>query len=314
MRAVVYEHYGEHDVLTVSERPVPQVGRGQILIRVLGAGVNPIDARLRSGEMKWMLPGGFPRIPGYDAAGIVEEVGAGSKFKPGERVVAFLDHLYGGGYAEFAVCSDDAAARIPDSMSPLEAAALPLAGTTALQSLRDHGRLKLGDHVLILGAAGGVGAFATQIVLADGGTVSAVASGAHEEFVRSLGASDFFDYHTTDYAKTNSSWDIIFDAAGKSSFQHARPVLKEQGHYVSTEPSVKGLLTSLLTWPMSKKGEVMLARSRAEDLEALVSLWSDGKMKIHVDEVFPFEKAAEAHRKLEQESFPGKLVLETGLA
>jgi NADPH2:quinone reductase len=166
MRAVLFDSYGEPDQLYEDSTSVPGRLPGSVVIRVRAAGVNPIDARLREGEGRWILPGRFPRIPGYDVAGEVVDGDRSAKLRKGDRVMAFLTNPYGGGYAQFARCAIDGVARIPDWLSFEEAAATPLAATTALQGLRDHGALKPGDRVLINGASGGVGVFAIQIAKA----------------------------------------------------------------------------------------------------------------------------------------------------
>ncbi len=309
MQAIIYKDYGEPNVLQMAEIAKPQPAKDEVLIRVMAAGVNPIDARLRSGEMKLLLPGGFPRIPGYDVAGVIEACGENCTFSKGDRVLAFLDHVYGGGYAEDAVCSGSGVAIMPDAMSFAEGAAIPLAATTALQSLRDHGELEAGEEILVNGASGGVGAFAVQIAKAYGARVTAVASGKHENFVRSLGADDFINYEEQNFIDANRHWDIVFDAAGKSSFGDAKRVLTEDGIFVSTEPNLRGLVVSLVTWPLDKKGRVMLARSRDEDLRELVRLYSAGQLQVTIAETFLLESAAEAHRKIENDSFCGKLVV-----
>ncbi|NNJ27446.1 NAD(P)-dependent alcohol dehydrogenase [Alienimonas chondri] len=309
MRAIVYRDYGGPEVLQLAERPEPEYGGDEVLIRVAAASVNPIDYRLRKGEMKWLLPGGFPRIPGYDVAGTVVSAGERTTFQEGDRVVAFLDHLYGGASAELAVCSASSMTKIADAMPFDEAAAIPLAGSTALQSLRDHGELQAGERALINGASGGVGAFAVQIAAAYGAIVTAVASAENEQFVRDLGAAEFLDYAATDFAKTDQTWDVVFDAAGKSSFGEAKSVLTDDGRYVSTEPSLKGAAVSLITWPLERQGTIMLAKSRDEDLRELLSLYDAGKLKVEIARQFPLAEAAAAHRMIEEDSFRGKLIL-----
>ena len=309
MRAVVFRDYGGPDVLQLAERPEPECGGDELLIRVAAASVNPIDARLRGGELKWLLPGGFPRIPGYDVAGTVVVAGARTSFRPGDRVLAYLDHLYGGAYAESAVCSADAAAAIGADMPFDEAAAIPLAGSTALQALRDHGGMQPRDRVLVNGASGGVGAFAVQIAAADGAIVTAVAGAESEAFVRDLGAVDFLDYREQPFAETGRTWDLIFDVAGKSSFAEAKAVLAEDGRYVSTEPSLRNAAVSLATLPTARRGTAMLARSRAEDLRDLIARHEAGTLGVTIARRFPLAEAAAAHQMLEDESFRGKLVL-----
>jgi len=312
MRAIEYDRYGDASVLHVADHPAPQRLRGQLLIQVLASSVNPIDYRFRRGDMKVLIPFGFPRVPGYDVAGIIIETDNESSFAVGDRVMAFLDHTRGGALADFVTCTDSCAAKIPDNMPMEDAAAIPLAGTTALQSLRDHGKIKRGQSVLINGASGGVGMFAVQIAKSYGCHVDAIASGSNREFCLSLGADHFYDYEKDDFTKSKERWDIIFDVAGKAHFLESRSVLKEKGHFISTEPNVKGLLMTILTWPLSKTGQVMLAVPSGDDLRELIRLYQLGKLKITVDSQFPFENAAQAHRRIEAGVDRGKVVLTNG--
>jgi NADPH2:quinone reductase len=309
MRAVQYDQYGDAGILHVGNHTVPQRLPGQLMIQVLASSVNPVDYRLRRGDMKGLIPFGFPRVPGYDVAGIVVDADSGSSFMVGDRVMAFLDHTRGGALADYAVCAVSTAAKIPDSMSMQEAAAIPLAGTTALQSLRDHGKIKSGQSVLINGASGGVGMFAVQIAKSYGCHVDAIASGRNREFCLSLGADHFYDYEKDDFTKSQERWDIVFDVAGKAHYLEARKVLKEGGHFVSTEPSMKGLLMTILTWPLSKSGQIMLAIPSADDLRELIRLRETGKLQVSIDSIFSFEQAVQAHRRIETGVDHGKVVL-----
>ncbi|WP_253157751.1 NAD(P)-dependent alcohol dehydrogenase [Stieleria tagensis] len=309
MDAVVYAQYGSPDVLSVTQVKSPTPTPDQVTIRVHSAGVNPIDYRLRKGQAKWLLPGHFPRIPGYDVAGEVVFAPADSGMKPGDRVMAFLDSRYGGGYAEYACCHPTSVAPIPPGMSFDDAAALPLAGSTALQSLRDHGKLQSGDSVLINGASGGVGAFAVQIAKAYGATVTGVASGENEAFVRSLGADEFMDYTETDFTKLDRTWNLVFDAAGKSDYFSSHSVLADNGHYVSTEPDFSGAMISVLTKFLSKQGTIMLANPDADDLHELIRLYEQGQLKVVLDDVIEMSEATAAHQKIQNGVDRGKLVL-----
>ena len=309
MQAVVYDDYGDADVLHLASLPIPRRLPGQVLIKVLASSVNPIDYRLRSGEMKGLLPGGFPRVPGYDVAGVIADCADDAPFSPGDRVIAFLDHARGGALADYAVCAVGVTAKIPDSMTIEEAAAIPLAGTTALQSLRDHGNMEPGDHVLVNGASGGVGMFAVQIAKAFGCHVDAVASGDNEAFCMSLGADHFYDYEKVDFTESSERWDLIFDAAGKSGYFESRDVLNPGGRYVSTEPDVKGMLMTLVTWPLSKSGTVMLAKPCGADLRKLIDLYEQGKLTITIDSCFDLAHAAAAHQRVEKGVDQGKVVL-----
>ncbi|QEG43175.1 NAD(P)-dependent alcohol dehydrogenase [Roseimaritima ulvae] len=309
MRAVVYEDYGDPSQLQLAEISIPRRITGEVLIEVYACSVNPIDYRLRRGEMKGVLPGGFPRVPGYDVAGVVVDGEDGGPLKPGDRVMAFLTHSRGGACAEYASCAVDAVAKLPASMSMEIAAAMPLAGTTALQSLRDHGKMQAGEHVLVNGASGGVGMFAVQIAKAYGCTVSAVASGHNKEFCLSLGADQFYDYEHVDFTELNQHWDIVFDAAGKSGYWDSRSVMNEGARYVSTEPDIQGMLMTVLTWPFSKSGTVMLAKPKADDLEELIRLHEAGQLNVTIDSRFDLAHTAEAHRRIESGVDHGKVVI-----
>jgi NADPH2:quinone reductase len=309
MRAVEYDQYGDPTVLHVADHPLPRRLPGQWLIEVLASSVNPIDYRFRRGDLRGIIPFGFPRIPGYDVAGVIVDTDGGSGFEVGDRVMAFLDHTRGGALADYAVCAVASAAKLPDTMPMESAAAIPLAGTTALQSLRNHGKIKSGQSVLINGASGGVGAFAVQIAKSFGCQVDAIASANNREFCLSLGADHFYDYEKDDYTKSSQRWDIIFDVAGKSHYLAARAVLKDGGHFISTEPSVEGMLVTILTWPFSKSGEIMIASPSGDDLRELIRLYELGKLRVTIDSRFPFEQAAEAHRRMEAGVDRGKVVL-----
>lgn len=312
MSAVAYNRYGGPEVLDPVMAPTPRARAAQVLVRVHAASVNPIDYRIRQGELRWVLPGGFPRIPGFDIAGEVVVPSADNPFASGDRVFACLDSKYGGGYAEYAACSAACVAKIPDHLSYEQAAAIPLAASTALQSLRDHGAIRAGDRVLIIGASGGVGGFAVQIAKSFGAHVTALASGEHEAFVRSLGADTFIDRLKDDFTQASQRWDLIFDAAGKSNYFAAREVLASGGHYVSTEPSLWGGVISVASTLLSKRGRVMLVRSSGRDLESLAALSASGHLRVDIQEVFPLDHASAAHRKLEQGTGHGKIVLSIG--
>ncbi|TWT95078.1 NAD(P)-dependent alcohol dehydrogenase [Neorhodopirellula pilleata] len=169
--------------------------------------------------------------------------------------------------------------------------------------------MKRGDRVLINGASGGVGMFAVQIAKAYGCHVDAVASGDNESFCRSLGADHFYDYEKVDFIQSDERWNVIFDAAGKSGYWDAKDVLLPHGRYVSTEPDVKGMLMTVLTWPLSKSGTVMLAQSSADDLRELVSLYQRDQLTITIDSRFPMSRLAEAHRRVESGVDRGKVVV-----
>lgn len=310
MRAIEYDEYGDPGVLHLRERAQPEPNPKETLIRVAACSVNPVDWRIRRGEMRYLLPGGFPRVPGFDVAGTVVSAPAASHLRPGDRVHALLDHFIGGAYAEFAICGPDVVAKIPDDLSFEDAAAIPLAASTALQSLIQHGDLQRGQHVIVTGASGGVGTFAVQIAKVLGAVVTGVASGKNRELVQSLGADHFIDYQTEKIADVGLPCHLFFDAAGKTSLGDVNSILREDGRFVSTEPDLYGLAMSLVTrvFP-GRTYRTMLVKANRRDLEKMTRLYGDGLLRIVRNETFPLEQAADAHRHGEAGHGVGKIVL-----
>jgi NADPH:quinone reductase-like Zn-dependent oxidoreductase len=320
MKAVVIDEYGGSDRLQVREIEKPRPGTGAVLIRVRAAGVNPIDWKIRRGVLRavlWFRP---PIVLGGDVAGEVEAVGSGvTRFRPGDPVLAMLGlGLHGpGGYAEYALARESAVSRKPESLDFTEAASIPIAALTALQSLRDLGRLTAGQSVLINGASGGVGTFALQIAKALGASVTGVCGPANVALVRGLGADTVIDYTREDFTRRPETYEVILDAVAKSSFRACAPILRPGGTYVTTLPSpevlVRGVLQPITRLLGSdKRVRFVLARPRASDLEYLGRLADEGKLKPVIDRVFPLEQAKEAHDYSETERARGKIVLSVG--
>lgn len=312
MRAALFNRYGPPDVLHVDEYPKPEIGRRDVLIRVHAAGVNPIDWRIRSGSLRFVLLVKLPMVPGYDVSGVVEAVGSEiSSVRVGEEVFTYIDRVSGGGYAEYAVASESVVVSKPQGISHVEAAAMPLAATTALQSLRDWGQLQAGQSVLINGASGGVGTYAVQIAKAMGAEVTGVSSTKNLELVQSLGADHVIDYTREDFTRQGRLYDVVFDAVAKTSFWAVKNVLKPQGRFVTDMPTPPHFLAHGLTALFrGRQARAMLARPRGDDLRVLKRLSEEGKLRSVVDRVFPLENAAEAHRVSESGHVRGKLVLQ----
>lgn len=312
MQAMVYRRYGAPDVLEPAELPEPPIHDHEMLVRVEATGVNPIDWKLRSGRPKF--PGRFPRIPGIDLAGEVIRIGAAvTRFKPGDAVYGMLPPLKGGALAEYVALPERHAAKRPRNLSVEEAAAVPVAGMTALQALRDVARIKPGDNVLINGAAGGVGSFAVQIAKAFGASVTAVASGGNLGWVRALGADEAIDYLRDDFTRTAERYDLIFDAVSTRSFAECRPMLTARGLYVATLPSVGLILYRVLTaFPLGRRARIATLSNRAADLEQLRELIEAERVMPALDHIFPFAQAAEAYAASEAGHARGKLVIRIG--
>jgi len=248
---------------------------------------------------------------GFDVSGEVVAVGESvTRFQTGDKVYAYLDSLPGGAYAEYAVVSERVACFKPENMSYEQAAAVPLAATTALQALRDLGQILPGHKVLINGASGGVGSFAVQIAKALKAEVTAVCSTQNVELVKSLGGDRVIDYTVQDFTKDTSFYDIIFDAVGKESFSGCQNILKPNGVYVTTLPDPDSVVQSFLTFLLpGKKSKLVVAQSSGQDFAYLKELIEGGKIRSVIDRTYSLEELAVAHAESEQGHVVGKLVI-----
>ncbi len=318
MRAAVIDGYGGADRFRIAEVETPQPGPGQLLVRVRAVGVNPVDWKIRKGSLRMVLPARFPLILGYDVAGEVEAIGPEvSRFEPGDLVYAMLDGRHGGGYAEHAVVGESAAALKPDRLTFEEAAAIPLAALTALQALRDKGELAEGERVLVNGASGGVGHFAVQIAAALGARVVAVASGSNQEFLRELGAERTIDYKEEDFTRDDETFDVVFDAVGKSSFQDCDLILGDGGVYVTTTPGpsdiFRGIFSSIAgLFGTTRRSRWVRVRPSGDNLAFLGGLIDRGRLRPVIDRVFPLEQIRQAHEASESGHVRGKIVVRIG--
>jgi NADPH:quinone reductase-like Zn-dependent oxidoreductase len=317
MKAIVIDGYGGSDRLRLDERPDPVPGSGEVLVEVRAASVNPVDWKIRRGDLRLFLWLNFPYIPGGDVAGEVAAVGPGvTRFRPGDPVVGFVDLRRGGGYAERAIVRESAAAKAA-SLSFAEAASLPIAGCTALQALRDHGGLREGGSVLVNGGAGGVGHFAVQIGKAMGATVAATCGPSNVDFVRSLGADRVIDYSREEFTRRPDRYDVVFDAVGKSSFAACRHLLNPGGAYVTTLPDPGNLFWGAVQSAAgllgrARRAKFLWVRQEGADLGYLGRLADEGRLRPVIGETFSLGRGREAHALSEQGHTRGKIVLEVG--
>jgi NADPH:quinone reductase-like Zn-dependent oxidoreductase len=320
MQAIVQDRFGPPDVLELREVDRPEAGRGQVLVRVRAASVNPADWYAMAG-IPWIArPQMGLRKPrtgrvGLDLAGVVAAVGAGvSRFQPG-------DEVFGAGtgtLAEYAVASEDALVDKPADLSFEQAAAVPVAGLTALQGLRDKGRLRPGQQVLVNGASGGVGTFAVQVAKALGAEVTGVCSTRNVDLVRSLGADRVVDYTREDFTRTDRRYDLLLDVAGSRPWSACRRVLTPRGILVlvgAPKGSRLGgpvdhiLKVRLASLRASQKVVFFISKALRHDLEALRELLAAGKVTPVVERSYALPDAAQALRHLGEGHAQGKLVI-----
>lgn len=320
MQAMVYEQYGSPDVLLRKELAQPVPRAGEVLIKVHAAALNAADWHLLRGD-PFLLRFSFglrkPKHPilGSDIAGVVEAVGSGvTQLKPGDAVFGDISRSGSGGFAEYVCAPASALAPKPANLSYEQAAAVPMAAVTALQGLRNLGKLQAGQSVLIVGASGGVGTFAVQLAKLLGAEVTAVCSTQKLDMARALGADHVIDYTREDFAGNGQQYDLILAANGSRSIFDCRRALRPQGRYVVTGGSMKLIFQAMLLGPllaMTGDQELgnLLAQPNQQDLLYLKELLEAGKLAPVIDRCYPLHEVPAALRYLEAGHAHGKVVI-----
>ena len=325
MRAIVYHRYGSpDDVLALTDIDKPMVKDNEVLVRVHAASVNPADWHLVRGKpyiarLQFGLRRPKNTVPGCDVAGQVEAVGKNvTIFRPGDEVYGspFGDGL--GALADYVCISDDLLALKPANLSFEHAAAVPLAALTALQGLRDHGRIEPGHKVLIIGASGGVGTFAVQVAKSFGAEVTGVCSTRNVEMVRSIGADHVIDYTQEDFTESGQRYDLIFQSAGTRSPSDCRRVLTSKGTLVLSSGESHGrwigpvgriIRARLLSLFVSQRMANLTMKPNKKDLQALNELVEAGKVTPVIDRTHLLAEVPEAIRYLEEGHAQGKVAI-----
>lgn len=321
MRAVVQDVYGGPDTLHLEQVAVPDVAETEVLVRVHAAGLDRGTWHLMSGKPYLMRIAGLgfrgpkDRVPGRDLAGTVEAVGSAvTRFAKG-------DEVYGvgrGSFAEYAVAAEDKLAPKPASLSFEQAAVVPISAGTALQALTDRGRVEAGQHVLVIGASGGVGTYSVQLAKALGAEVTAVASAAKLDLVRALGADHALDYALDDYSDGTCRYDLVLDIAGNAPLARLRRSLAATGTLVLVGGEDGGDLTGgmsrqlravMLSPFVGQRLVWLVAKERGEDLARLAELLEAGQVMPSVDRTYPLDQVAEAMRHLEAGQVRGKTAI-----
>jgi NADPH:quinone reductase-like Zn-dependent oxidoreductase len=317
MKAIVHYEYGSPDVLKFEEVQKPTAGDDEVLIRVQAVSANPADWHMLRGApflIRLMGEGLLKpknKILGIDVAGQVEAVGRSVKeFQPGDAVFGTSQY---GGFAEYVCAREDRLVLKPPGTSFEQAAAVPVAAISALQGLRDKGRIRPGQKVLINGASGGVGTFAVQIAKAFEAEVTGVCSTRNLEMVRSIGADHVIDYTREDFTRNGRRYDLILDAAAYRSIWDYRRSLSPEGVYVLIGGSVSRLFQVLLLGPWfsltGNKMGFMMARMNGKDLVFLKELLEAGKIVPVIDRRYPLSEVADALRYLEEGHARGKVII-----
>jgi NADPH:quinone reductase-like Zn-dependent oxidoreductase len=318
MKAIVYTQYGSPDVLQFKEVEKPTPRDGQILVQIYAASANPLDWHLmRASPFLARLAGGLrrPKDPrlGADFAGRVEAIGLNvTQFQPGDEVFGAST----GAFAEYICVAENEVALKPANLSFEQAAAVPVAATTALQGLRDYGQIHSGQKMLVNGASGGVGTFAVQIAKSFGTEVTGVCSTRNLDMVRSIGADHVIDYTREDFTRNGQHYDLIYDAVGNRSVSAYKRALNPGGTcVVAGFTSLPRLFEHMLLGPLrSKIGEKKVglmgtAQIKQKDLVSLRELLEAGKITPVIDRRYPLHETAEAIRYLEEKHARGKVII-----
>jgi NADPH:quinone reductase-like Zn-dependent oxidoreductase len=330
MKAFLIDRYAKGAALRLGEVPEPELREDEVLVRIHAASVNPVDAKIRDGEFKLVLPYRLPLILGNDAAGVVVRVGSKvRKFKTGDEVYGRPAKDRIGTFAEFIAINEADVAMKPKNLTMEEAASVPLVALTAWQALVDRANLKKGQKILIHAGSGGVGAIAIQLAKHIGATVATTTSTANVDLVRSLGADVVVDYKKDDFENVLQGYDVLLNSLGKDTLEKSLRVLKPGGKLISisgppdpefARESGSGWLLRqamrLLSFSIRRKSKrhrvsysFLFMKPSGGQLEQIASLIEAGAIRPVVDRVFPFEKTNEALAYVETGRARGKVVI-----
>src|ERR1700719_937236 len=306
MKAIRIHNYGGPEVLKYEDAPRPEPGEGEVLIRVHATSVNPIDWKVREGEMKDFWPHKFPLILGWDLSGVVEELGRGvSRFKIGDEVYGLPDPTRGGAYADYIVVRETEFALKPNSLHHIRAAAVPLAALTAWQALFDTAQMQPGQRVLIHAGSGGVGHFAAQLAKWKGAYVFATASTKNQDLLRKLAVDERIDYTQQRFENVARDIDVVLDTIGGETQGRSWSVLKKGG-----------TLVSLVQPPSEEKAKELGVRAaflgaqpNGAQLAEIAKIIDSGKLAPVINRILPLSEARRAHELSQSGHTHGKIVL-----
>lgn len=317
MKAAIYTKYGPAEVMQVVDIEIPKPKPKELLVRVYGATVSRTDTGFRSAEyvVSRFWTGLFKpkcQVLGSDFSGVVEEIGTEVKhFKMGDKIFGFNDKTFGG-YGEYLVIDENAAiASAPTNLSLVDCAAIAEGAHYALNNIR-AAKVSKGQNVLVYGATGAIGSSAVQLLKYFGAHVTAVANTKNVELVKHLGADEVIDYQTQDFTKTNTKFDLVFDAVGKSSIGQCRKLMNDQSMYVSTElgKHLENVWRALLAPLFGKKKVIFpIPLAKKEDMEFLQKLVQDDHFKPVIDRYYTLDQIVEAHKYVQSAQKTGNVLL-----
>ncbi|SFO61586.1 alcohol dehydrogenase [Variovorax sp. OK605] len=331
MKAFVLERYGKKRALRLTDMPTPELRDDEVLVEVHAAGVNLLDAKIRDGEFKLILPYRLPLVLGHDVAGVVVQVGRRvQQFRLGDEVFARPDDFRIGTFAEFVAVKEASLALKPKGLKMAEAASIPLVGLTAWQALVEKAKLKKGQKVFIQAGSGGVGTFAIQLAKHLGATVATTTSTANVELVKSLGADVVIDYKTQDFEALLRDYDVVLNSQDGTTLEKSLRVLKPGGKLISISgppdpdfgkeiaaPGFVKLAMRLLSLGVRRRAKArsvdyafLFMRANGAQLHEIARLIDAGAIRPVIDRIFPFAATNEALAYVEAGRAKGKVVVQ----
>jgi NADPH:quinone reductase-like Zn-dependent oxidoreductase len=310
MKKVVYNRYGEFSELQLIEIDEPAPANNEVVVRVKAAAINPLDWKLLEGQLKFLTGKKFPRSMGIEFSGTVDKIGASVRnFKIGDKVFGMLEPFKGGALTELLLVNESALSKIPEGLSFEQAAAVPIGALSALQIIDNLCKIKKGDQVLINGAMGGIGIFATQVAKLRGAMVTSVVSQRGVELAKSLGADFVLDYSKENILDSKTRFDVIIDLSDRLSFDKAKPLLKEQGVYANTNPNPLDLLKSAINNVFSRKKRFILnMKYNSVQMKEVCQNLSNG-LKVVVGSTYEFKNFRTAYVETKKSGTIGKAVI-----
>ncbi len=306
MKAIQIHQFGGREQLKYEETDRPKINPDDVLIKVFATSINPVDWKVREGEMEGQIKYNFPLILGWDVSGVITEIGSEvTDFKVGQEVYALPNIMRNGTYAEFVAVQASTIANKPNSVNHTEAATIPLAGLTAWQGIFDQGKLEAGQKILIHGAAGGVGTLAVQLAKWKGAYVIGTSSEKNIRFLKDLGVDEVIDYNHQKFEDELKDIDVVYDTIGGETQQKSIAVLKTGGILVTTvgvqdEEPFKAKNLQAIDY---------MAHADPEQLKQLADLIDSGKLKPVIQAIFPLEEIAKAHEMSEEGHVRGKIAI-----
>ncbi|MEF9475473.1 MAG: NAD(P)-dependent alcohol dehydrogenase [Candidatus Mariimomonas ferrooxydans] len=314
MKAIITKAYGPVEVLEIQEVEKPVIQDNEMLIRVHASSVNPVDWKIRRGDVKLLTGRKPPEILGADYSGTIVKAGKDVKnYKIGDAVFGLVHAFKGGAYAEFVKVKEEDTCPKPENLSFEQAASLPVVSLTAYQSLVHKGQLRRGHHVMVNGCSGGVGLSGVQIAKGLGCRVTGVCSTKNIEVAKKIGADNIIDYTCEDILKDKGAYDIFFDAVANQSFFKAKKTLKPGGIYITTLPSFQSMVLApfinVISSRKIKKIMVSPGTKSAKDLNIIREMAERGNLIPVLEKIYPIEEIREAHAHSETGRVVGEIAL-----